>query len=91
MIYMKAKNKPRKAFSRGFWHMSYLTNQNKYSIIKVRLFGWLKLKLPIFMLRWFGYEQNKERNIKEVADYYFGRIPDKLYDGLYNYEVEIDD
>ena len=29
---------------------------NKYSIIKVRLFGWLKLKLPIFMLRWFGYE-----------------------------------
>lgn len=38
---------------------------NKYSIIKVRLFGWLKLKLPIFMLRWFGYEQNKERNIKE--------------------------
>ena len=30
-------------------------------------------------------------NIKEVADYYFGIIPDKLYDGLYNYEVEIDD
>ena len=37
------------------------------------------------------YKYYKEKNIKEVADYYFGRIPDKLYDGLYNYEVEIDD
>ena len=37
------------------------------------------------------YKYYKERNIKEVADYYFGRIPDELYDGLYNYEVEIDD
>ena len=37
------------------------------------------------------YKYYKERNIKEVADYYFGIIPDKLYDGLYNYEVEIDD
>ena len=37
------------------------------------------------------YKYYKENNIKEVADYYFGRIPDKLYDGLYDYEVEIDD
>ena len=37
------------------------------------------------------YKYYKENNIKEVADYYFGRIPDKLYDRLYNYEVEIDD
>ena len=37
------------------------------------------------------YKYYKEKNIKDVADYYFGRIPDKLYDGLYNYEVEIDD
>ena len=37
------------------------------------------------------YKYYKEKNIKEVADYYKDRIPDKLYDGLYNYEVEIDD
>ena len=37
------------------------------------------------------YKYYKERNIKEVADYYKGQIPDKLYDALYNYEGEIDD
>ena len=37
------------------------------------------------------YKYHKERNIKQVADYYFGRIPEKLYQGLYTYEVEIDD
>ena len=37
------------------------------------------------------YKYYKEKNIKEVADYYFGRIPDKLYDALYDYEVEIND
>ena len=37
------------------------------------------------------YKYYKEKNIKEVADYYFGRIPKKLYQGLYMYEVEIDD
>ena len=37
------------------------------------------------------YKYYKEKNIKEVADYYKIHIPDKLYDALYNYEVEIDD
>ena len=37
------------------------------------------------------YKYYKEKNIKEVADYYFGRIPDKLYNAMYNYEVEITD
>ena len=37
------------------------------------------------------YKYHKERNINEVADYYFGRIPQKLYNALYKYEVEIDD
>lgn len=37
------------------------------------------------------YKYYKERNIKEVADYYKGRIPNKLYDALYNYEVDIND
>lgn len=37
------------------------------------------------------YKYYKERNIKEVADYYKSLIPVKLYDALYEYEVEITD
>ena len=37
------------------------------------------------------YKQFKEQNIKEVADYYKDLIPQKLYDALYNYKVEITD
>lgn len=32
-----------------------------------------------------------EKNIKEVANYYKNKIPNKLYQSLYNYIVEIDD
>lgn len=37
------------------------------------------------------YKYYKEKNIKEVADYYFDLIPKRLYDGMYSYEVEITD
>ena len=37
------------------------------------------------------YKRCKENYIKQVADEYKGRIPDKLYNALYNYKVEIDD
>ena len=37
------------------------------------------------------YKYYKEKNIKEVADYYKKQIPKVLYDALYNYEVEIID
>lgn len=37
------------------------------------------------------YKYYKEKNIKEVADYYKDRIPQRLYQGLYEYKVEIDD
>lgn len=37
------------------------------------------------------YKQFKEKYIKEVADYYKDQIPDKLYQALYNYQVEIND
>ena len=37
------------------------------------------------------YKEFKERYIKKVADYYKDKIPDKLYQALYNYEVEITD
>lgn len=37
------------------------------------------------------YKYYKERNIKEVADYFKKEIPTELYDALYKYEVEITD
>lgn len=37
------------------------------------------------------YKYYKERNIKQIADYYKNQIPERLYNGLYNYEVEITD
>ena len=37
------------------------------------------------------YKYYKEKNIKEVADYFKGKIPQKLHNTLYKYEVEITD
>lgn len=37
------------------------------------------------------YKNFKENLIKQVADEYVGFIPQKLYNALYNYEVNIDD
>ena len=37
------------------------------------------------------YKYYKEKNIKEVADYYKDKILQKLYNAMYNYEVEITD
>lgn len=37
------------------------------------------------------YKYYKEKNIKEVTDHYKNLIPIKLYNSLYNYEVEITD
>lgn len=38
-----------------------------------------------------AYKEFKEAYIKEVADEYKGRIPDKLYEAMYKWEVEEDD
>lgn len=37
------------------------------------------------------YKQFKEQYIKQVAEYYKDKIPQKLYDAMYQYEVEITD
>ena len=39
----------------------------------------------------YAYKEYKEKYIKQVADYYKDKIPQKLYDALYNYEVLITD
>lgn len=38
-----------------------------------------------------AYKQFKEANIKQMADYYKEKIPDKLYKAMYDYKVEITD
>ena len=38
-----------------------------------------------------SYKQFKEENIRQVAEYYKDRIPEKLYEAMYRYEVSIDD
>ena len=38
-----------------------------------------------------AYKQAKEQYIKEVAEEYKGKIPQKLYEVMLNYKVEIDD
>ena len=38
-----------------------------------------------------AYKQFKEAYIKQVADYYKEKIPNKLYEAMYNYKVEIID
>ena len=37
------------------------------------------------------YKQFKEKYIKRVADHYKDQIPEKLYQALYNYKVDIND
>ena len=37
------------------------------------------------------YKQFKENYIKQVADEYKDLIPEKLYNAMYEYEVEIED
>jgi len=39
----------------------------------------------------YAYKHYKEKLIKEIADYYKDKIPTKLYDALYRYEVSIND
>lgn len=38
-----------------------------------------------------SYKKTKEENIKQIADYYKDRIPEKLYNAMYKYEVHIHD
>lgn len=37
------------------------------------------------------YKREKEKYIKEVADYYKGKIPQNLYNAMYEYKVDICD
>lgn len=38
-----------------------------------------------------AYKKRKEKYLKEVADLYKDKIPKKLYDAMYNWEISITD
>lgn len=54
---------------------------------KQKYLGYYDTELEAFEV----YKYYKEKNIKVVADYYKKLIPQKLYNALYSYEVEITD
>lgn len=54
---------------------------------KRKYFGYYETELEAFEI----YKYYKECNIKQVADYYKEQIPERLYNGMYDYIVEIND
>lgn len=72
------------------------TNYNKcgelmriieYNNAHIKTFSRYKTKEEAFLV----YKQAKEKYIKQVADEYKDKIPKRLYDAMYKYEVEITD
>lgn len=62
--------------------MSCITEYNKFKFL-----GYFTNVNDAFL----AYKTEKELYIKRIADKYRNEIPQKLYDALYNYEVEITD
>lgn len=54
---------------------------------KTRFLGYYDVPEKAFQV----YKKCKENNIKKVADYYKEQIPNRLYNAMYSYEVDIDD
>jgi hypothetical protein len=56
---------------------------------KQKHLGYFPLDKPF--QAFYAYKVFKENYIKQVADKYKDLIPQKLYDAMYKYEVEIND
>ena len=72
--------------------VSYCKKSNKYRVYCKTLnchkyLGLYNTKQEAFKV----YKEFKEAYINEVADEYKGRIPDRLYEAMYNWKVDIDD
>ena len=67
--------------------------QDKGYIARIRIDGKLKY-LGYYETpekAFYIYKEAKEKEIKRVADLYKDKIPQKLYEAMYSYEVEITD
>ena len=51
----------------------------------------LDTMMELERLKEIQFQEMKEKEIKRVADLYKDKIPQKLYEAMYNYEVEITD
>ena len=76
--------------------VTFNKNKNKYTVFcnifynaksKLKHLGYYNTIEDAFN----AYKEFKEKRIKQVADYYKDKIPDKLYEAMYNYKVEITD
>lgn len=72
--------------------VSFHKSSNKYIVNcningKLKNLGYFKTTVDAFN----KYKEAKEKEIKRVADKYKYKIPEKLYNALYSYKVEIDD
>lgn len=70
----------------------YSKNENKYKAnISInntsKTIGTFKTELEAFQ----AYKEFKEKLIKEIADEYKNKIPEKLYNAMYNWKVEVTD
>ena len=80
---LKTSDYFRREYKKNILLDAYITIQKS----KNKYLGRYNTELEAFEV----YKYYKEKNIKVVADYYKKLIPQKLYNALYSYEVEITD
>ena len=94
MLFVKCNNK------RGEYPIGICYNkQHEKFVVKCSVYDFKENKNKRIFLGYHDtpekafqiYKQFKEKYIKEVADHYKEQIPEKLYNVLYNYQVEITD
>lgn len=84
--------------SRGNLPIGLAPRGNKYEV-SCSIYDFEKRKRKTMHLGYYDtkekafqvYKQYKESHIRKVADYYKNKIPQKLYDAMYNYQVSIND
>lgn len=72
--------------------VSYRKNQNLFTAtVKINNEKTIKKYCHTAEEAFYAYKNIKERYIKEVADEYKEKIPQKLYDTMYSWQIEITD
>ena len=84
---------------RGKYPIGVSLGNNKKYKATINIFDFVNNKKQLKHLGYFDniedafniYKKSKENNIKRTADYYKNIIPQKLYDAMYSWEVNIND
>lgn len=78
--------------SRGDWPIGVYKKRKKFSACissKIKNIGLGTFNTPDEAFQ--AYKVAKEKYIKQVADKWKGKIDERVYEAMYNYEVEITD